>query len=376
MKIIYLANIRFPSERAHATQIFQNCQSFCKHGCDLILFTNNIYNHKSDKSAGPSDLKNFFGSNPLFTWNILLPKKIYFKNKFGFLLREFIFIFHFWSKFKSEYGNSQTIIYSRDEWILAFLSFLLPKQRLVYESHEAKYNLAVRRLIKKQIPMIVISEGIKDFYKQKNVPLQQMLVAQDGIDESFFTPHVTKTQARKELNLDPSNFTVIYVGGFDKWKGVETFLRASTLSTDVKFVAIGGSESEISNLKKYYPRVIFLGRKPYTKLPIYQQAADVLVVPNSATTKLGSEYTSPLKLFAHMTSGVPVVASNVKSLTSVLGYSYPYLFEADDEESLLHVIKKIRADYNSAKLQAKKIMEKSEKFTWDKRVASIINFIK
>ena len=37
MKILYLANIRFPSDRAHATQIFNMCNGFASNGADTTL---------------------------------------------------------------------------------------------------------------------------------------------------------------------------------------------------------------------------------------------------------------------------------------------------------------------------------------------------
>ena len=37
MKVVYIANMRLPTEKAHGYQIFQMCQAFVKQGCSLEL---------------------------------------------------------------------------------------------------------------------------------------------------------------------------------------------------------------------------------------------------------------------------------------------------------------------------------------------------
>jgi len=53
-------------------------------------------------------------------------------------------------------------------------------------------------------------------------------------------------------------------------------------------------------------------------LPRVLTAADVLVLPNSAKDENAAKYTSPLKAFAYLASGKPIVASDVPALHEVL----------------------------------------------------------
>ena len=223
--------------------------------------------------------------------------------------------------------------------------------------------------------MICISEGIYNEYINRGYSKYKMMVAHDAIDDSFFDVHITKKEAREMLELPQDKKIVMYIGGFDKWKGVETFFEASKQITNIYFVAIGGREDQIDFYKKKYPSVRFVGSRPYSELKENQQAADVLVIPNTATCKLSSLYTSPLKLFAHMSSGVPIVASDIPSLTSILSKEEAYLFEADNPHHLSFILHGVIVYSDEAFIRAKKAKQVVKNFTWKMRAKKILDFI-
>ena len=39
MRLLYLANVRLPTEKAHGLQIVQNCEAFAEAGADVTLWT-------------------------------------------------------------------------------------------------------------------------------------------------------------------------------------------------------------------------------------------------------------------------------------------------------------------------------------------------
>ena len=78
MKIAYLANIRFPSERAHAVQIAHMCQAFAQLGNEVDLYVNRR------KTEGSQNIHDHFGFDPLFSLHTLPPYRIYLKLKFTF----------------------------------------------------------------------------------------------------------------------------------------------------------------------------------------------------------------------------------------------------------------------------------------------------
>jgi len=366
MKLAYLANIRYPSDRAHAAQITHMCQAFASKQADVTLFVN------SCQTAESNDVQKVFAINPNFTVRQLPPRFFFGAGKIGFFIRELLFVCSFYRGYKNE---SYDMLYCRNEFTLFFLSFLLPVKHMVYESHEANYNRAVRHLIAKGVPVIVISQGIYDFYISQGVSPEQLLVADDGIDESFFDQAPSQATVRNRLGLGQDDFIAMYIGGFADWKGIDTFLEAAEHSSDVTYVAVGGSEQEVLVKKEKYPAVTFLGALPYKDLRDNQQAADVLVIPNTATTPLSSLYTSPLKLFAHMTSGVPLVASDIPSLTSVLFESDATLVKPDNAASLAKGVDLVQQESESKVAAARLLRERSRSFTWTNRSQNILTFV-
>lgn len=366
MKIAYLANIRFPSERAHSVQIVHMCNAFSARNAEVTLFVNkrNTDSLKEIEKRYAIEIK--FGlerlSHGIF-WHAFKPA--YYFSELHFALN---FIF---TKKHSDFGS----IYSRHEWILWFLSLFITPQKLVWESHEAKLNFPARRLLKIGVKTVTISEGIFDDYKNHGVENTQMLIAHDGIDESFFETIETKEIARERLGLSAKERIAMYIGGFDGWKGIETFFASSDFLEDSSVVAIGGNAEQLADFSKRYPKVTFLGQLPYADLKNNQQSADILVIPNSAKTELSSRYTSPLKLFAHMASGVPIVASDIPSLSIVTGRELVTLVAPDSPQAIAKGVEAVFADYEAKTHNAQELQKVSLSYTWNKRAQFIIDFI-
>lgn len=365
MKIAYLANVRFPSERAHAVQIAHMCQAFVANGCDLELFVSNR------KTTENQSFVKYFGFVPSF--KITRLRNGFFNHKIllTYYLCDVLFVFNF---LLFHYQNKFDVIYSRNEWHIFYLSFFVDLKKLVWESHEAKFNFPARALLKKKIKTVVISEGIYNDYVAQGISQSKLLVAHDGIDESFFDIIESKKESRRRLGLPLEKKIAMYIGGFEPWKGVEIFFAAAKQTPDVMFVAVGGREDEVSVYRIKYPEVTFLGQLPYAELRNNQQAADVLVIPNSGKSDVSAKYTSPLKLFAHMASGVPIVASDVTSIVSVTERNLVSLAVPDNTESFAEVIHKVFEQYKQKCLQAQDLKMFSSRYTWRVRARGVLNF--
>lgn len=364
MKLLYVTNTRFPSERAHAVQIAHMCQAFAQAGAAVTLIANN---------RQEEDVSRWIGFIPLF--KVLRVRfGLWFVpySKLFFVINNLVFVSFVIPKVTL---TTFDVVYVRDEWIGWLLLWFVSPARLVYESHEAKYNFPARRLFKKGVKCVCISQGIKRLYQEKGIAEEKLLVADDGIDEHFFGPLVTKAEAQASLGLKSPKQTIMYIGGLERWKGIDTFCEAAALLPQLQFVAIGGTTEQVVSQQNTYPDVMFVGQRPYKDLPTNQQAADVLVVPNTATSKLSSEYTSPLKLFAHMTSKKPLIISNIPSLTRILSPAHATTFEAGDSRSLAKAITEVCSNYSVAEAKAALTHTLSQEYTWKKRAEKIKVFL-
>jgi glycosyltransferase involved in cell wall biosynthesis len=350
MKIFYIAFSRIPTEKAHGLQIMKTCEALARSGATVELVVPTRKNHIHEDAFQYYDVeKNFilkyipsidwvpFGRAGFIASLIVFAEKVHFSKSF-------------WSA---------DVIYSRDALVL--LQYLLLGRTLVYEAHTVPTFVStfVARRVKH---VIVISEGLKDAYVARGIEAKKITVAHDAVDLDF-SKALSQRDARQKLGIPTEGSIAFYVGRIDAEKGVETLAAAAKLLPEGYSVVIVGEGPEKDRLVKKYPRAVFLPGTPYRDLPHILSAASVLVIPNSAKSVDASLYTSPLKAFAYLAAGIPIVASKVPALTSVLGDSAMY-FQADDAVSLAEA------------LQGPQSAPTQHPNTWDDRAAQILSVLK
>jgi glycosyltransferase involved in cell wall biosynthesis len=266
------------------------------------------------------------------------------------------------------------IVYGRDEIVLAVLS-MLGVRRIVWESHDGAWNIWARFLTPRLHRLVVVSEGARVAYVARGIPAARILAVPNGIDVGSFASAESREAARIRLGLSADARVAMYVGRLDGWKGVDTFLEsAAFLPVGVEAVVIGGDPAQVEERLRQYPSVRFIGYRPYRELPDNQSAADILVVPNTAKDIVSVRYTSPLKLFAHMASGRPVVASDLPSIREIAGDTVAYVIP-DDPKALAEAIGATLLDPVTAHARARRAMERVHRYSWDARAVTIGSFL-
>lgn len=351
MRITYVANIRMPTERAHGIQIVKTCEALQKAGADVELVVPARYTPIHETEEKYYRLSHIFRIRRLPVIDIVSWGSI------GFFIESLSFAFAALRHIDGKVG----VVYGRDEWILAFL-MLAGFENVVWESHTGAWNRAARYLARRT-KMVVISQGLKDFYIAQGVPRERITIAHDGVDLAAFENPISKREARERLGLPHDKKIALYIGGFGGWKGTDTLLAARQLvSEGTRVVVIG---------KSHHSDPFFLGERPYNEIANNCQAADVLVLPTSSKSIVGVKFTSPLKLFVYMASGIPIVASDVSSTREVLPEDGAYWFTADDAESLAKTITEAVNDPDAHK-RARVARAAVARYTWDTRAQAIL----
>jgi glycosyltransferase involved in cell wall biosynthesis len=292
----------------------------------------------------------------------------------GFLLQSVSF-----AKFAAFYVliSNSDIIYSRDEWPLYFLSFF--RSNLVFEGHTNRYNFIIKRVLDKSKKIIVITKGLKDFYIKNGVDSEKIFISPDGVDLNQFNITNSKEECRKKLKLPQGKIIITYTGHLYGWKGANILANtAKSFNENELIVFVGGTEKDVENFKKIYgsrKNIIIVGKRPHSEIPFWLKASDVLVIPNTAKNDISKYYTSPMKLFEYMASGVPIVASDLFSIREILNDKNSVLFHPDSPESIVKSIKYILRDKKNASEISQIAFNNVLKYTWDKRVFFIIDFI-
>lgn len=367
MEILYIANARIPTEKAHGIQIMKMCEAFSNLGHDVTLVVPWRFNPIKEDSFV------YYGVKKIFRIKKIPSIDLVKFGKFGFLIQTFSFAesVSWYVLFKKV-----DVVYSRDE--IASFYIALFRKKVCWEVHTGKYNFFVRNMLNRLRGIVVISNGLKKFYKEKGVLSDRILVAPDGVDVDLFDTDLRKEECRKKLNLPCDKKLVMYTGHLYEWKGVYTLAESSQyLNKGELVVFVGGTEENIKEFKKKYRNVkniLVVGRKSYVDIPLYLKAADVLVLPNSAKEDISRFYTSPMKLFEYMASGTPIVASNLPSIREVLNGNNSILVEPDNPIALASSIKDVLVNVTSAKVHGQQAYKDVLEYSWTKRAQKILDF--
>jgi len=362
MKLLYLANIRFPTERAHGAQIAAMCEAFADAGASVTLVTPQRAVQIREDPYGYYGVKRNFAT-------VTLGRSEDPHSRIGYMAAyaKFVLRLPFYCM-----RHRADVYYSRDESIVFILSLF--GMRAVWEAHGWKRNVFTRYFLKRIQKIIAITNAAKKQFVADGIPEHTILVAPDGVPVSLLHTAPDRALAREKLGLPAHGTLVFYIGSLRDWKGYRTLLQcAETLaSQQITVVIVGGI---VEKLQTEFPKAIFLDFIPYRELATVQAAADVLVIPNSATSIVSTEYTSPLKLFAHMASSRPIVASNVPSLREILDEETAYFFEPDNAASLAQTIRYVVTHPEEAQEKAHASLVRVQEYTWEKRARNILTFI-
>jgi glycosyltransferase involved in cell wall biosynthesis len=127
---------------------------------------------------------------------------------------------------------------------------------------------------------------------------------------------------RQELGLSPQAPIILYTGTFEAYQGLDLLFEAARTvignRPDARFVLAGGRPDQIAAARAQAERmgiagaVVFAGQRAAEEIPLFLDAADVLVSPRSTGTN------TPLKIYQYLRSGRPIVATRLLTHTQVL----------------------------------------------------------
>ncbi len=372
MKIIYLADIRLPTEKAHGFQIMKTCEALVRVGNEITLMI------PSWNKATPEEIFKYYGLTQSFSIE-KIPQTKFNLIKFGsigFALRSYFFA----KKAAGKLGGREfDAVYTRDEAVAVYRG----PTSVFYEMHDVRKGLLQKKAMTRASGIIAISNGLKDYCVAQGIDQSKITVVPDAVDLEEFDIEQNKDDVRHRLGLPKDKKIVLYSGHLYSWKGADTLAEAAHyLDADTVVVFVGGTPWDIESFKNKYRgatsrcHLDIIGQKPHSEIPLYLKAADVLVLPNSAKEDISRLYTSPVKLFEYMASGVPIVASDLPSIREILNEECAVFAKPDDALSLAEKIKYSLANVSKAVILSNRALEEVKKYSWGMRAKHILTFMK
>ena len=366
MKLTYIAHIRLPTGRAHGYAIMKMCEQFAAHGASVELLVS------SELRGHPDDPFDHYGIERNFTIERLWTSYIRGSTEFTsipFLIDLCTFLV---AVYRRTYKPDE-IVYTRDYAV----ALIVPAQNIVLELHDIPSNKRVfARALSRVQRFVVITHALERALIERGVPKERITVAPDAVDLAEFDIVPDRAAIWREFGVDPSKKLVLYTGHFYGWKGAETLADAARyVNADVEIILMGGIGQELADFQQKYtaPHIHVIPFVRRERLARILKSADILVLPNSGRAPISAHYTSPLKLFQYMASGVPIIASDLPSIREILDDATAYWFTPDDPRSLAAKIEAVLNEPEAAGQKALAACERAKRYTWRARAQSILN---
>ncbi len=400
INLIYLSNERFPATLACTIQQIVMCEAFAKAGARVHLVAPKFLDMPKTSARYIQD---YYGVETNFRITRLpsllhLSKPLVDGKKHltipiigGLSILACTWIFTMKLFFTGRL-KGQTIIYSRHVngayIFLTLKKWLLRRKniKIYFEVHSLD-QLHPRKffykLLRESDGLICITKALKDALIQNyHISSKKIFIAPDGVRKSQLAARpLSKAEARAQLNIRARN-VVLYTGQLLPGKGADVFVdAASYFFDDVTFFLVGGHGDYWQQMQRRVKEeklinIVMTGFVPPAQVPIYQSAADVLVLPATADHAI-SAYTSPLKLFEYMASTRPIVASSLPVLKEILSDGQNALiFKERDAADLAEKISSLLQDEQLASQLAGRARKDVHELTWENRAEDIIEFIK
>jgi len=215
-------------------------------------------------------------------------------------------------------------------------------------------------------------------YERAGVAAETLLVAHNGAEPRRLGAVLGKAEARAALGLDPERFTAVYAGRVNAQKGLDALLALADLRPEALFLLVGSEgEGPVEAEARKRANVRVVPWQAPAALPAWLEAADVLLIPPSrAPLEQFRNCVLPLKLFAYLTAGRPILAPRAPDTAELLSDGEnALLVPADDAAAAAAALDRLRQPALAARLGAGALAQ-SKELTWDRRAERIEVFLR
>jgi glycosyltransferase involved in cell wall biosynthesis len=212
---------------------------------------------------------------------------------------------------------------------------------------------------------IAISNHLKnEFGRLHGAHAAQMKVLPDGVDLLEFYPRgiQARLRVRRELDIEPQDKAVLFVGHNWLRKGLPTLAKAIARDEDDRLVLVvagmGDKQARSEISEQLGTRVRFVGT--WARMAELYAAADVLVLPT-----LHEPFGLPV--LEAMACGLPVIVSRSAGVAELITHGIDGLLLSDprDPAEVAQLLRRLLVDSLLRQTLAANARHRAQQFSWD-----------
>jgi glycosyltransferase involved in cell wall biosynthesis len=393
--VVYVANIRFPTEKAHGFQIAKMCEAMARRGADVVLL------HPRRRQPDPS----LVGRDPFDFYRVERNFRVRELPNVD-VLRAERFLPHraiqavaavhslAWGRYAARMARrlGADLFCTRDAFVGYWLTALgLPTLLEMHALPGSLQRRVVRRCFGRHSfrRLVTLTHPLRSTYEDVGAPRAKSVVLPDAVDLRQFDPLPDRATCRDRVGLPQDRLIVGYIGGFRMMgagKGIPDLIRAFSGvagSAAILLVCVGGPADAVPALRETARvcgladgQVRLVNRVPNYEVPVWMRALDVATVPSPSLPHY-RWCASPLKVFEYMAAGVPILATDLPAVREVLTHGRTaWLVRPDDPEHLRDGLDRLLRDPDLRATLAQEARRHVEAFTWDRRAERFLESVR
>lgn len=361
MKMVCISASQIPSDTANSIQVMKVCQAFTQLGHAVTLLVPGI----PPETINQEQLKDHYGLEKLFPiqW---LPGR----NRHLFP----------WKAVRQALRMKTALIYA---WPLqsAALGLLagIPTMLELHDLPTGRFGpfwLWLFLVFPGRKRLLPITRALQSAL---NLPPNQTVIAPDGVDLERYVSLPAPESARRILGL-PGAITVLCTGHLYAGRGADLFLELAAKFPQTSFVWVGGRPADVEAWKERaarLPNVSFTGFIPNERIPLYQSAADVLLMPYQRTIATSSGgntagISSPMKMFEYMAAGRAILTSDLPVLREILDENTAVFCPPDDVAAWESALARLLNNENDRQVLGQRARVAVAQYSWLRRAQRVL----
>lgn len=210
-----------------------------------------------------------------------------------------------------------------------------------------------------------------------------VVLGPNGVELERFANLPNPPTARRHLGLVEAP-TVACAGHLYEGRGMDLFLELAKRLREVRFLWAGGRPEDVEKWKaqaesQKLENVLFTGFVLNEQLPLYQAAADILLMPYSKEIGISSgkgnsaAISSPMKMFEYLATGRAIVASDLPVFREVLNDSNAVFCAPDKVIDWEGALRGLLDNPQRGQQLGKQARKDAEKYSWTERAKRILD---
>lgn len=209
-----------------------------------------------------------------------------------------------------------------------------------------------------------------------------LIVAPNGVDLEGYENLPSPANARRQLDLK-DGLTVGFTGHIYPGRGAELLFELAKQLPQVYFLWVGGTPELVSYWQEQISQagrtnITMTGFIEHSHIPLYQAAADILLMPYSRSISASSgqdiaEVINPMKMFEYMASGRAIVSADLPVIREVLNERNAVFCEPGDVSAWKSAIESLLIDEKRRTALGSQARKEAEHYTWTERARRILS---